>query len=53
MHARAGDTSQPLVASCAGDCEVRLHDVASGAVVKVYSPHTGVQQQQQQRTESR
>lgn len=39
-HYNTGDTSQPLLASCAGDCEVRLHDVASGAVLKVYTPHT-------------
>jgi WD40 repeat protein len=28
---RAGESSQPLLASCAGDAEVRLHDLASGA----------------------
>lgn len=25
-----GDSSQPLLASCAGDAEVRLHDLATG-----------------------
>ncbi|WIA19127.1 hypothetical protein OEZ85_003775 [Tetradesmus obliquus] len=33
-----GDSSQPLLASCAGDAEVRLHDLASGAR-SVFSHH--------------
>jgi hypothetical protein len=27
----AGDSSQPVLASCAGDAEVRLHDLTSGS----------------------
>jgi hypothetical protein len=35
----ADDSSQPLLASCAGDAEVRLHDMATGAR-SVFSHHS-------------
>lgn len=37
----ADSSSQPLLASCAGDCEVRLHDLQAAATVRVFTPHTG------------
>jgi WD40 repeat protein len=37
----AGDSSQPIIATCAGDEQVRVHDVHTAACVRVYAAHAG------------